>query len=470
MSIEAQLREALSARADEIGGPLDAAGSLGDPYARVSGAIAADRRRRRTVALAGVAAVAAIAVAIPTLAGGLGRDTTTPAKRTTVVVPGPNDPRWTSMSTWPTRGSLADDRDFLDAFRETTTGTVLYAGDIETDRVVVAWSRDEEGTETVTVYADDRHTPAGELHSIASAGQGDTSAVVVRRDVSPDGWMLILAPPTEKSAQISPTVDLRLDGTVRRAWRSVALRDGAAVVDLQDAPIQLNRVRVGDHDSGSFLPARPSPVNATEGGFCGNCTGQDFLDHAEAGTRDEVANTFGLNPGTITTTTTVNAEIDQGVLAVSPLGDSGAKGATGHVYVGLTRLPGGQVVRTVQLTVSDASGDAAIMSPETAVPLDATTADRRPYVLWGTTPDSKITRYQVFAPDAARVQLVSDVPSLFPDSPAVRVANGSAVLATTPVTQVVSPYRVSTFDTSGALIGSWPLDLPNRNDPYDLQP
>ncbi len=69
MSIETQLREALSARADELGG------LAGDPYERVSGAIAVSRRRRRTAALAGVAAVAVVAVAIPSCSGELGRDT-----------------------------------------------------------------------------------------------------------------------------------------------------------------------------------------------------------------------------------------------------------------------------------------------------------------------------------------------------------------------------------------------------------
>ena len=222
-------------------------------------------------------------------------------------------------------------------------------------------------------------------------------------------------------------------------------------------------------DPRSSRPGRRT-AGPDEDGFCGNCTGQEFLDHAVKGTSYGVATTLGLRTDEVTTTTLVNAEVDPSVLAVTTLGDSAGAGATGRIYVGLTRLPGGQVVRTAQLGITDKSGGGMSSGLEEAVPLDAATADRRPYVLWGTTPDSHITRYQVFAPDAARVQLVSDVPSLFLDSPNVPVVNGNAVLATTPVTQVVSPYRVSTFDASGALIGSWPLDLPIRNDPYDVMP
>ena len=35
----------------------------------------------------------------------------------------------------------------------------------------------------------------------------------------------------------------------------------------------------------------------------------------------------------------------------------------------------------------------------------------------------------------------------------------------------VSEHRlVETYDASGALTGTWPVDLANRNDPYDVEP
>ncbi|GAA2167745.1 hypothetical protein [Pedococcus bigeumensis] len=467
MTIESQLREALSARADEMGG------SVADPYARVSGAIATDRRRRRTAALAGVAAVAALAVAIPSLSSGLGADRTSPAKRTGVIVPGPQDPRWASVYTWPTRGSLADDADFLRSFREVMgNGAVVFAGDIEGDRVVVAWSRAEDGTETAKVWAGDRGAAATTLQSVSSASQSDSSAIIVRRDPTPSAWMLVLARAGVRTAEVSPSAVLALDGTVSRTWQTVKLEDGAAVVDLHDAPISLTRVRVGRFDGGMYLPARLGPVQTTTpDGFCGNCTGQDFLDHAQAGTSDGVANIFGVDPGTVTTTTLVNSAVDSSVLAVTGLGDEKRSGTTGRIYVGLTRLPGGQVVRTVNLGVEQKEGGGASTGLEEGVPLDAATAEQRPVVLHGSKPGSGVTRYQVFAPGAARVQLVSDVPSLYPTSGKVAVVDGSAVLSTPSWADgTATPYRVATFDAAGNQLDTWPLDLPGLDDPYDLRP
>ena len=466
MSIESQLREALSARADEIGGLGD---SWGDPYARVSGAIAVNRRRRRTAALAGVAAVAANAVAIPTVAGGLGRDTTMPAKRTQVVVPGPNDPRWASIATWPTRGSLAEERTFLDSFRQVVDAqSVIYAGDIGADRIVVTRERNTDAVGLVKVYAGDRGARPDSLISIASAGGPDDDAVIVRQDLTPDGWLLVLAPPAVKSAEVSPTATIRSDGSITRSWRTVSLQAGSAVIDLRDAPLALTRVRVGSYDGGILLPARSGTTNPVADGFCGNCTGQDFLDHAVQGTSYDVATTLGLRREDVSTTTLVDAKVDPAVLAVSSLGDGKQDGSTGRLYVGLTRLPGGQVVRTVQLGVSEKGGGGMSTAPETAVPLDAATAEQRPFVLYGPTADGSSTRYQVFAPNAASVRLVGDQPA-FGETAKRRIVDGSATFSLDETG--VSEHRlVETYDEAGALTGTWPIDLPNRGDPYDVEP
>ena len=467
MSIESQLREALSARADEVGGP---GGASDDPYARVAGAIAVNRRRRRTAALAGVAAVAAIAVAVPSLAGGLGRDTTTPAKRTQVVVPGPNDPRWAPVRTWPIRGSLADDRTFLDSFREVVSpAAVLYAGDIAADRVVVAWDRDDQGEARLTVYAGDRGAPVAALTTIGSSGETDPPAVIVRRDPTPDGWMLLLTRASVRSAQVSPTAQIHTDGTVARAWNTVNLRDGAAIVDLRGAPFSLTRVRVGGYDGGTTLPARPGTTHPDVEGFCGNCTGQDFLDHAVTGTSYDVATTLGLRTGDVETTTYFNGPADPTI--VSALGlDAGTRSVSRRLYVGLTRLPGGQVLRSAYVGSVDAQGAGGSARVEDGVPVDAATADRQPFALSAENADRTATRIQVVAPGAARVQLVSDLPTLYPDTAKVALANGTTVLTTAAWPETGSPYRISTFDSSGALIGTWPMRLPGKDDPYDVAP
>ena len=463
MSIESQLREALSARADE----MDV--SVGDPYPGVSAAIAVSRRRRRTAVLAGVAAVAVIAVAVPSLSGGLGRDSTTPAKRTSVVVPGPQDPRWTTVSTWPTRGSLADDEAFLGSFRAVVdVQSVIYAGDIGADRVVVTRERETDRVTLIKVYAADRGARGASLESIASSGEPEGAAVIVRRDPTPDGWMLVLAPPAVKNAEVSPTATIRTDGTVTRSWDTVALEGGAGVVELRGAPLALTRVRVGGYDGGILLPARSATINPVAEGFCGNCTGQDYLDHAVNGTSFAVATTLGLRTQDVSTTTLVSATVDPSVLAVTPLGDGKQDGSIGRVYVGLTRLPGGQVVRTVQLGVEEKGGGFMSTAPETAVPLDAATAEQRPFVLYGPTADGKTTRYQVFAPGASSARLVGDTPAFAPTAKEP-LAHGSATFNLAEI-GVSEHWLVQTFDATGSVIGTWPLDLPNRDDPYDVMP
>jgi hypothetical protein len=463
MSIETQLREALSARADEVGG------SVGDPYERVSGAITVSRRRRRTAALAAVAAVAAIAVAIPSL-GELGRDTTTPAKKTTIVVPGPEDPRWASVATWPTRGSLADDTAFLSSFRDAVASArVLYAGDIGADRVVITWDRDDAGEERIKVYADDRGARAASLDSISSNGQTSSMTLIVRRDPTPDGWMLLLAPPTVKTAEVSPTATIQSDSTVTRSWNTVPLEAGAAVVDMRGAPMSLTRVRIGGYDGGTYLAARSGTMNPDVEGFCGNCTGQDFLDHAVAGTSDGVAFQLGLRADEVRTTTLLVGTVDPATLAVSSVGGDTRPADTGRIYIGLTHLPGGHVVRTVHLGVEEKGGGGGMATTlEASVPLDPTTADRRPFVLHGTTPDGKATRYQVFAPDAASVRLVGDLAG-FGKTARKQLVNLTATFQL-PESGVSEHRRVETFDAAGALTGTWALDLPNRDDPFDVQP
>ena len=466
MSIESQLREALAARADDLDG------SVGDPYAGVTAAIAVSRRRRRTAALAGVAAVAVIAVAIPSLSGGLGRDTTTPAKKTQLILPGPDDPAWSTIATWPTRGSLATDTAFLAELRETSLdlARAVYAGDVGDDRVVVTVSHSEAGTDLLTVHSGDRGAPAAALTAHGSFEDDPGQALLVREDPSAKGWLLVLAPPQVRGADISRTATVHTDGTVSRTWSTSALRDGVGVVTLVDSPATLTRVRVAGYDGPAQLTARGG-ADPDEDGFCGNCTGQDFLDHAVKGTSYGVATTLGLRADEVTTTTLVNAEVDPSVLAVTSLGDSAGAGATGRIYVGLTRLPGGQMVRTVNLGVEQKDGGGASTGLEEGAPLDAATAEQRPVVLHGSKPDSGVTRYQVFAPGAARVQLVSDVPSLYPTSGKVAVVDGSAVL-TTPswADGTATPYRVATFDAAGNQLDTWPLDLPGLDDPYDLRP
>ena len=461
MSIESQLREALSARADEVGG------SAGDPYVRVSGAIAVSRRRRRTAAIAGVAALAALAVAIPSL-GELGRDTTTPAKKT-LILPGPTDPAWSTIATWPTRGSLATDTEFLAQFRAASLdlARVVYAGDVGDDRVVVTVGRPSEaGTDLATIHAGDRGAPAATL-TTHSTFEGDLGrALLIREDPTPTGWLLVLAPPQLRGADISGAPTIHADGSVTRPWSTSTLRDGVGVANLVDAPATLTRVRVAGYDGPVQLTARTTTPDPDADGFCGNCKGQDYLDHAVGGTSSDVALTMGLRVADVQTSTFFDGTVDPGLLA--SLGFEGARGVDRRIYVGLTRLPGGQVLRTVVLGVVDKEGTWVSTKLEDGVPIAAATAERQPVTVSAQTADGLSTSYQVFAPGASSVRLVGDV-TAFLQTPKTRVIDGSASF-TLPETGVSEHKRVETFDASGALTGTWPLDLPSRDDPYDVMP
>jgi hypothetical protein len=420
-------------------------------------------------AVAGIAAVAALAVAIPSL-GHLGRDTTTPAKRTDVILPGPNDPTWSSITTWPTRGSLAGDAEFLARFQEATLdlARVIYAGDVGDDRVVLTIGHGDTGAELATIYGGERGVPASALTSTGSSESDLGRALVVREDPGPQGWMLVLAPPSLRTAEVSPTAKIHLDGTVTRQWSTATLRDGVGVLSMRDAPSALTRVRVAGYDGPAQLTAGNTAPDPDSDGFCGNCTGQEFLDHAIGGTSHGVATMLGLQTREVSTTTLFNGTIDPPALAVSGIGDTTGPGDLGRLYIGLTRLPGGQVVRTVHLGVTEPGGTGRWTTLEEAVPLDTTTAGRRPFVLYGPTADATATVYQVFAPGAASVRLVGDLPG-FGDTTKTRLVDGAATFSLKE-TGVSEHRRVETFDGAGELTGTWPLDLPNRDDPYDVLP
>ena len=94
--------------------------------------------------------------------------------------------------------------------------------------------------------------------------------------------------------------------------------------------------------------------------------------------------------------------------------------------------------------------------------------EQRPFVLYGPTADGSSTRYQVFAPNAASVRLVGDQPA-FGKTAKRRIVAGSATFSLDETG--VSDHRlVETYDEAGALTGTWPIDLPNRGDPYDVEP
>jgi len=470
MSIETELREALSARADEVP-------AVADPYERVTSAIAAERRRRRRAAVGGVAAVAALALAVPLVEA---VDRTAPPARQSQLLPLPpaSASAWDTLATWPTRGGLRGDAGLLAAAADLAGGGhVVYAEDLGPVRVLLVWGHDE-GTEhgRITAVSGPRGAKAVDLR-VAGAGSPAAAGVIVLREVSdPGGQLLVLAAPEVATAEVSPHVRVQPDGTVKRDWERVALRGGIGVLALRTPPPPATRVRVGAYDGAADMEVSwdgAETLDVNSPGMCLNCSGEDFRVQAEAATRYSVARTLGLlradgtPPDDLTTHTVYSGPVDRAVADAAALSD-GMLAAHGNttVFVAVTHLPGGGVVRSVRYIVNSDSGSSA-SELESVVPVDAASADRLPYVLWGTAGDQKKVLAAVVAPTAAGVQLVSPAPSLWPDTAVVPVKAGTATLALDGVSDV-DGFRVAAFDSSGRRLGLWPLRPAGADDPLDL--
>lgn len=474
MSIETQLREALTARAAEVGG------SDGDPYARVSGAVRSSQRRRRAIA-GGVAAVAiAAGVLAPQVIGNQTHRGATPATHT-LQLPAPTDPAWQQFTTWPTRGSLAGDKAFMAAATARFDGDaprILFAGDIEDTRLVVAFQRvpvpedeqmaGETTTEQLRVLSGPRQASVGSLQLGADQQPVEHSALVVRQNVGPDGWLLVLAPRGVEKAELSTSVTIAPPGTVSRTWSTLPLTDGVGVTQVRNAPQPVTRVRVGAYDGNFQLAAsNDDPTPPSSAAFCGGC-GDAFYDSGIDATRAGFAWILGLRPDQITIKDTIRGRIDPALQTKD--GMYGTKGAIARVLVADGRLPSGAVVRAVAVSVTENDGGGSVTQPEEIVPIDAATANRRPWTAWTTDPGGNGMILQVFAPGAASVRIISDSPSIYPGSARTTVRNGSAVVGVDVGETAMAQLKVVTYDAKGAELGRWPVRSTNSDDPLDLAP
>ena len=469
MSIESQLRDALTARAEQV----VADGEEG--YERVTGAISAHRRRRRGLAAGPLAVACAVAVAVPLL--GHGRDRTAPpARHHQTVAPVPTDPAlWRSMRVWPTRGELAGDTAFVEEVtrRVAPEGHALYAADLTRNRVVVFW-----------VPSDDRSMPDGALR-VASGPRGaaadelatqheqpatSADAVVFREGADGGGRLVVLTRPTEREARFSDGVEVGPDGTVSRTWQQLRLTDGLGSAQPVSS-LALNRVQVAGYDGGVTLTAgmvstgRPLPEGA---GICMDCAGDVFRQKAEQGVRESVAQRLGLAVDLVVTTTRYSGPLDAVVARASGLTDATSPGARHTLYIGDTTLPGGGVLRTVLLSSMFATGG-SVVEIASDVPIAAATAAQRPVLVGGLRRPGGGVVTEVFAPGAAAVRLVSTAPTLWPHSAKVRVAKDRARIELDDA-EFRQHYRVEPYDASGRSLGTFPIELPNAADPFDVQP
>ncbi|MEO5980737.1 MAG: hypothetical protein ABIQ13_00330 [Pedococcus sp.] len=463
MSLETQLREALAARADDLVAPAF------DPCERVTSAVVTSRRRRRVAAVGAAAAVVAVAVLAPNLAQGEHRSTL-PAKRTQVIVPGPNDPRWSALSSWPTRGSLATDTAFLTAVgNQFATSHVLYAADLPTTRVVVSWDAETGGDGKLTMFSGPRGGTAQDLAEVSSASGGLDDVVSLREHADNDATIVVLTRPGIQTASISRSVQIGVDGSVTRdAYRPVRLTDGVYSELLQDSPPSLTRVRVGDSTTAgsrvTLMASSSRPADTDGPSICLDCTGEDFRARAEPAIGGGVAVSLGLSPDDVTTTTRYYGPVDRALAGRVGMADSVAPGTATRLMVTDTRLPQGQVLRSALLVATAKDGSAAsTMELATGVPINAATANVHPFVLHSGGTGTTTMSYEVFALDAAKARLVSSSPSIYPSTTMLTPREGR-VVATTPFwSPDTTPYEIEAYDGSGTPLGRWPVDLPSED-------
>ncbi|MDU0313325.1 hypothetical protein RKE38_06460 [Phycicoccus sp. M110.8] len=467
MSIETQLREALTARADDV------APTVEDPWSRVDGAIRTSARRRRAAYAGVTAAVVAVAVLVPGLVGG-GHRATTPATHTAPVVPGPQDPRWRALSTWPTRGWLSGDAAFLRAVEQRTGAHVLYAGDVGERRVVVTWNEQDTGSGLGTTYllSGPRDSAVDRLAQVAEAPPSAATVVTVLAGQSTGATLLALATPGHGSMEVSPTVRIEPDATVTRSWSTARLdRDGTAKVSLPTVAPYATRVRLAGSDGAPTLvdPGEPQAADPASS-ICVNCPVAELRTKAPRAISRTIGLSLGLDPARITTREVYAGPVDLGVAAAAGLTDARSRGFDVLLYVATSELPGGGVLRTALLVSTAKDGSSAQTTElESGVPVDAATADRRPVVISGPDLKGSDTMIEVFAPGSARVALVSDAPTIFPGTAPKAVADGSASFRVSG-TGGTDHLRVATYDAIGRETGRWPLRSPNADDPYDVRP
>jgi hypothetical protein len=229
-----------------------------DPWARTTRAVARSRARRRAGALA-IAAVAAVAVVASLLP--FRPSTAPPSQRT----PGPTVTS-TDVTTWPTRGDLADRADLLAGVRavapEVDGGrlrAVPFLGQV--DGLVVALAVIEGGdpgdsgdhsTLRLVALTGPASQPVSswdrEVSSLEATGLPVLSAAVRRTDG--EARLVVVTPSSGFTAGYSPRPEIDAGGRVQRRFTDLALDNGVGTATWR-GPVTALTVQVQAAAGGS---------------------------------------------------------------------------------------------------------------------------------------------------------------------------------------------------------------------------
>ncbi|NHA66649.1 thioesterase domain-containing protein [Phycicoccus flavus] len=399
---DADLTELLRTAADSRPGPPDPAALVAE---RVRGT------RRRSLLVGGGAAALAGGAVWWALGGSTARTPAAPVRSAlpTVAAPtptGPDSPVWTLTTNWPARGLLGNDLG-IDARvrREAPGSTVVYAGDVDDVRVVVALSpgRDARRRPVVTVWAGSVGAPAEQLTPVEygpDSFSGILELVALGLPHPTGATLLVLAPPRATGADFAPVVHPTKAGSAERTFLPVRLRDGVGALHL-DAPWGVAaRVRSGGYDG---------PVPAPTGWAYHRPAGQDLVESLPR----YVASATGVPRRSLRTRLVVDSDTAGGVLDPT----SQYARSDGRVRLGTTTTPDGAVVRQLEVVDRTPQGTSSLTLSPVVVPARERSA---PVVvpLAGAPPD--VARYLVVVPGGgADVQLVPRRGASGPRSPRV---------------------------------------------------
>lgn len=416
----------------------------------------AGRRSRARWVAAAVAGLLLVGGTVVATTVNRSSETGQETKRAAPSVP-TNDPAWKAVPTWPARGNLAGEPKVQVAVDRVLPGAenrVLFANESTSTEVVVL---------SVPTPSSQTYTEAGVKLLSGSAG---LSSLAVSSDsvelndrvalLLPQPWtkptLLVLAPPSVRSVDLTEQMSLDTQGRITRTWRSFPLTDGVVRIPLRETPdLTAARLRV----AGTARPImtwteEPPPPETDPPCPTGDCT-------VESGRRDlarRVARLTGVPADAITVTMRT---VPVASRLVSDLaGPSSSMKA--HLTIGTARLPNGAIVEQVNLDYSSDEGSGSMAVSLRTVP--AAEVGRRPVILpIGNAPTHSI----FFVPGAASAQLVDDN-----GQPQGRRISAPGQIIDVPlVLDDSNDGGLVTSDSAGNRIGSWRFSDLRANDPLD---
>ncbi|MGH3098599.1 MAG: hypothetical protein ACRDMV_21645, partial [Streptosporangiales bacterium] len=206
------------------------------PYEQVAPLLAARRKRRLVTSVAAV-------VVLALLAGGYAVVTT--YWRPTEAQAGG------SVLSWPTRGSLADDRAFLDAVERRAAGDarVLYASDLRRRRVALVLRTYPESAVSLLALEGPRGSPVDDLSASlpdASDLSGSSRIVAWADPQAPGSPLVVLATARSTVVGVSTRPRVRA-GRVDRSYEPHRMHHGVYAGTAPAPSVQMMRVAVSGH-------------------------------------------------------------------------------------------------------------------------------------------------------------------------------------------------------------------------------